>query len=158
MACCLAEARLSNQVRLTLLASSTSRTPIANVLSASRPVAMSPSQCRSLDAACLAHALRDGYTDVRYPFLPVWQAQFGLSSAAPGMLRALNYRTVSSLQVPGARLVHALSPRAALVPPTIIAATGFVVMAVRFGLPHSTALRWPEQHPASSIPAARCLS
>ena len=36
---------------------------------------------RSLLAACLTHALHDGYTDGLYAFLPVWQAQFGLSYA-----------------------------------------------------------------------------
>jgi MFS transporter, FSR family, fosmidomycin resistance protein len=37
---------------------------------------------RSLAGACLAHLLHDGYTDVLYPLLPIWQAEFGLSYAA----------------------------------------------------------------------------
>ena len=36
---------------------------------------------RNLLAACLAHVVHDGYTDGLYAFLPIWQAQFGLSYA-----------------------------------------------------------------------------
>ena len=31
-----------------------------------------------------AHALHDGYTDLIYVMLPIWQAEFGLSYAAIG--------------------------------------------------------------------------
>ncbi len=108
--------------------------PIANVMVVGRRAVAPPSKRRSLVAACLAHALHDGYTDVLYPFLPVWQAQFGLSFASLGILRALYYGTMGGLQVPGVRLVRALSPRAALVLSTVIAATGVVVMALPLGL------------------------
>src|SRR5450432_3959848 len=47
---------------------------------------MSNSACTGRDApkrtlwtACIAHALHDGYTDLTYVMLPVWQADFGLS-------------------------------------------------------------------------------
>ena len=33
---------------------------------------------RTLAVAGLAHALHDGYTDVIYVLLPVWQAEFGI--------------------------------------------------------------------------------
>jgi MFS transporter, FSR family, fosmidomycin resistance protein len=39
--------------------------------------------------ACGAHILHDGYTDLLYVLLPLWQAQFGLDYAAVGLLRAL---------------------------------------------------------------------
>lgn len=91
------------------------------------------SKRRSLIAACLAHALHDGYTDGLYAFLPVWQTQFGLSYAGLAIVRALYYGTMGGLQVPGDRLVRALSPRAALVISTVVAATGFMVMALPLG-------------------------
>jgi MFS transporter, FSR family, fosmidomycin resistance protein len=91
------------------------------------------SKRRSLIAACLAHALHDGYTDGLYPFLPVWQAQFGLSYAGLAIVRALYYGTMGGLQVPSDKLVRALSPRAALVLSTVVAATGFLVMALPLG-------------------------
>lgn len=91
------------------------------------------SRRRSLIAACLAHALHDGYTDGLYAFLPVWQTQFGLTYAWLAMVRALYYGTMGGFQVPGDRLVRALSPRAALVLSTGVAAMGFLVMALPLG-------------------------
>jgi MFS transporter, FSR family, fosmidomycin resistance protein len=42
-----------------------------------------------LAVACGAHALHDGYTDLIYVLLPIWQTEFGLSYAALGALRML---------------------------------------------------------------------
>jgi MFS transporter, FSR family, fosmidomycin resistance protein len=105
----------------------------AGILDTGRRAPAAPSKRRSLIAACLAHALHDGYTDGLYPFLPVWQAQFGLSYAGLAVVRALYYGTMGGLQVPGAKLVRALSPRAALVLSTVAAATGFMVVALPLG-------------------------
>lgn len=44
---------------------------------------------RTFGVASGAHALHDRYTDVLYMMLPVWQAEFGLSYAAVGALRAM---------------------------------------------------------------------
>ena len=96
-------------------------------------IADRPVKRRSLIAACLAHALHDGYTDGLYAFLPVWQAQFGLSYAGLAMVRALYYGTMGGLQMPADRLLRGLSPRAALVVSTLVAATGFIVMAAPLG-------------------------
>ena len=84
-------------------------------------------------AASLTHALHDGYTDALYAFLPGWQAQFGLSYAALAVVRALYYGTMGGLQIPADRALRALSPRAALILSTGLAATGFAVMALPFG-------------------------
>jgi FSR family fosmidomycin resistance protein-like MFS transporter len=88
---------------------------------------------RNLIAACVAHALHDGYTDGLYAFLPVWQAQFGLSYAGVAMVRALYSGTMGGLQIPGSRAVSRFSPRVALVLATLIAASGFAIMALPFG-------------------------
>nr|WP_257127212.1 hypothetical protein [Burkholderia sp. ABCPW 11] len=48
-----------------------------------------PSRRRSLIAACGAHAVHDGLTDVIYVLLPIWQAQFALNYAQIGLLRGL---------------------------------------------------------------------
>ncbi len=88
---------------------------------------------RSLTAACIAHALHDGYTDGLYAFLPVWQAQFGLSYASLAVVRALYYGTMGGFQVPGDKLFRRLSPRVALVLSTVIATTGFLIMALPAG-------------------------
>ncbi|CAO3440443.1 MFS transporter [Azospirillum endophyticum] len=88
---------------------------------------------KGLTSACLAHALHDGYTDALYVFLPVWQAQFGLSYAALAVLRALYSGTMGGLQVPADRALRGLSPRAALILSTVLAAAGLLIMAAPFG-------------------------
>lgn len=88
---------------------------------------------RSLLGACLAHALHDGYTDGLYAFMPVWQAQFGLSYAALAMVRALYSATMGGLQLPATRALRGISPRAALVLSTLLAAVGLLVMALPLG-------------------------
>lgn len=89
---------------------------------------------RSLLSACLTHALHDGYSDGLYAFLPVWQAQFGLSYAALAVVRALYYATMGGLQIPADQALRALSPRAALILSTVVASTGLVVMALPLGV------------------------
>jgi FSR family fosmidomycin resistance protein-like MFS transporter len=88
---------------------------------------------RSLIAACLAHALHDGYTDGLYAFLPVWQSQFGLSYAGLAIVRALYYASMGGLQMPANKVLRGISPRAALTASTLIAAAGFLVMAAPLG-------------------------
>ncbi|WP_353144834.1 MFS transporter [Paracoccus sp. (in: a-proteobacteria)] len=89
---------------------------------------------RSLVGASLTHALHDGYTDALYAFMPVWQAQFGLSYTALAVIRALYYATMGGLQLPADRLLRSWSPRAALILSTAIAGTGLVIMALPLGL------------------------
>ena len=85
-------------------------------------------------AACLAHALHDGYTDSLYAFLPVWQAQFGLSYAGLAVVRALYYGTMGGLQMPADRWMRRVTPRAALALSTLIAGAGFLLMALPLGI------------------------
>jgi MFS transporter, FSR family, fosmidomycin resistance protein len=92
-----------------------------------------PAKSRSLLAACLTHALHDGYTDGLYAFLPVWQAQFGLSYAGLAVVRALYFGTMGGMQIPADRALRGLSPRAALILSTVAAAAGLLIMALPFG-------------------------
>ena len=93
-----------------------------------------PERRASLRGACVGHALHDGYTDLLYALLPVWQAQFGLSYAGLAGLRALYYGTMSGLQVPGSRLTRAFGARAALAGCTLVAAAGFALMSLPLGM------------------------
>lgn len=90
-------------------------------------------QKRSLVGAGLTHALHDGYTDALYAFLPIWQAQFGLSYAALAVVRALYYGTMGGLQIPADHALRSASPRAALILSTILASAGLAIMALPFG-------------------------
>lgn len=85
---------------------------------------------RALFGACLAHVVHDGYTDLLYVLLPVWQAQFGLSYAGLAILRCLYYGTMGALQVPADRLAAGLSDRVALALSTLVAAAGFLVIGL----------------------------
>lgn len=88
---------------------------------------------RSLAGASLTHALHDGYTDALYAFMPIWQAQFGLSYAALAVIRALYYGTMGGLQIPADRVLRDWSPRAALILSTVVASIGLLIMALPVG-------------------------
>ena len=55
---------------------------------------------RIAGVACGAHVLHDGYTDLIYVLLPIWQAEFGLTYAEIGVLRSLYAGTMAALQIP----------------------------------------------------------
>src|SRR2546423_6318543 len=55
---------------------------------------------RTMAVACGAHILHDGYTDLLYVLLPLWQAQFGLGYAEVGLLRALYVGAMAGFQIP----------------------------------------------------------
>jgi MFS family permease len=61
---------------------------------------------RTLGVACGAHVLHDGYTDLTWVALPIWQAELGLSYAAVGTLRMIYSGTMASLQIPASRLAE----------------------------------------------------
>jgi MFS family permease len=92
-----------------------------------------PAKPRNLLAACIVHALHDGYTDGLYAFLAVWQSQFRLSYAGLAIVRALYYGTMGGLQLPADRILRRVTPRTALLLATLIAAAGFVIMALPLG-------------------------
>jgi hypothetical protein len=51
----------------------------------------------TLAVAGLAHATHDGYTDMIYSLLPVWQAEFALGYAALALLRGLYVGAMAAL-------------------------------------------------------------
>ena len=53
-----------------------------------------------MGVACGAHALHDGYTDLIYVMLPIWQAEFGLGYAALGLMKTVFSGTLAGLQIP----------------------------------------------------------
>lgn len=55
---------------------------------------------RVLAVTCGVHALHDGFTDLIYVLLPIWQTEFTLSYAALGVLRMLFAGAMAGLQVP----------------------------------------------------------
>ena len=65
---------------------------------------------RTMGVACGAHVLHDGYTDLLYVLLPLWQAEFGLGYAEIGLLRALYAGSMAGFQVPAGALAERIGP------------------------------------------------
>ncbi len=84
--------------------------------------------------AGFAHALHDGYTDLIYVLLPVWQAEFALGYSALGFLRGLYTGTMASLQIPAGRLAEKLGARTVLAMGTALAALGYILAGFSGGL------------------------
>jgi MFS family permease len=89
---------------------------------------------RTLAVAGLAHALHDGYTDMIYVLLPLWQAEFALGYGALAVLRACYSGTMAVLQVPSAHLAQRLGLRTVLALGTALAAVGYVLAGLSGGL------------------------
>jgi MFS transporter, FSR family, fosmidomycin resistance protein len=89
---------------------------------------------RILGVACVAHALHDGYTDLTYVMLPVWQTDFGLSYVTLAALRGLYVGALAGLQLPAGKLAERFGSRALLVLGTALAAAGYALVGLSGGL------------------------
>jgi MFS transporter, FSR family, fosmidomycin resistance protein len=88
---------------------------------------------RTLVVAGLSHALHDGFTDLLYILLPIWQAEFGLGYAAVGTLRALYSGTMAGFQVPATGLAGRLGGAMVLAAGTAVAAAGYLLAGASSG-------------------------
>lgn len=119
---------------------------------------------RTLSVASGAHALHDGYTDLIYIMLPVWQAEFGLSYAAVGALRGLFAGAMAGLQIPAGQLSERYGAALLLAGGTALTGFGYclaglsgsfamlLVALLIGGIGSST------QHPIASALVARAFS
>lgn len=82
---------------------------------------------RTLTVASSAHALHDGFTDLLYVLLPVWQSQFGLGYAEVGTLRALYAGAMAGFQTPAAALADRYGRPLLLALGTVLSGIGFLV-------------------------------
>src|SRR6266700_3306369 len=120
------------------------------------------SRGRTLWTACAAHALHDGYTDLIYLLLPIWQAEFGLDYAALASLRGLAAGTMASLQIPSGRLAEGVTgTRVVLAAGTALLGIGYAVAGSSggvWGLMVGLALAGAglsTQHPLASASVSR---
>jgi MFS family permease len=81
-----------------------------------------------------AHALHDGYTDLIYILLPIWQSEFALSYGMLAALRALYAGAMAALQVPAGRLAERWDARWVLALGTLTAALGYALAGYSGGL------------------------
>ncbi len=89
---------------------------------------------RSLLAACSAHAVHDGLTDLIYVLLPIWQAQFGLSFAQVGLLRGAYSGTMAGLQLLASRAARRWGRERLLVGGTALAGLAYLLVGQAGGL------------------------
>src|SRR5436853_5048679 len=88
---------------------------------------------RAAGVACGAHALHDGYTDLIYVMLPVWQAEFGLGYAELGLLRGVFAGTMAAFQIPAGLLAERLGTPVVLAGGTALAGLGYCLAGVSAG-------------------------
>jgi MFS transporter, FSR family, fosmidomycin resistance protein len=89
---------------------------------------------RTLAVAGFAHALHDGYTDVIYVLLPVWQSEFALGYGLLAVLRGLYAGAMAGLQIPAARLAERWGGRVVLALGTALTGVGYAVAGLSGGL------------------------
>lgn len=89
---------------------------------------------RSLFAACGAHAVHDGLTDAIYVLLPLWQAQFGLSYAMVGLLRASYSGMMAGFQLLASRTAKRWGRERMLVAGTALAGLAYLLAGLAGGL------------------------
>ena len=100
---------------------------------ATDPADLQREERRALGVACGAHALHDGYTDLIYVMLPVWQAEFGLGYAELGLLRGVFAGTMASLQIPSGLLAERWGTAVVLALGTALAGLGYCVAGASAG-------------------------
>ena len=89
------------------------------------PTEQRASARHTLAVAGTAHALHDGYTDLIYILLPLWQTEFGLGYGMLAALRGLYAGMMAALQIPSGRLVERMDGRIVLAIGTALAAAGY---------------------------------
>ena len=98
------------------------------------PVSTKTAERRALGVACGAHALHDGYTDLVYVMLPIWQGEFGLGFAALGLMRTVFSGTLAGFQIPASFVAERFGAAAVLALGTALAGLGYVFAGLSTGV------------------------
>ena len=93
-----------------------------------------PSRRRSLLAACGAHAVHDGLTDLVYVLLPIWQSQFAISYAMVGLLRSTYSGAMAGFQLLASRAARRWGRTRLLVGGTALAGLAYLIAGQAGGL------------------------
>jgi MFS family permease len=90
---------------------------------------------RTIGVTCGAHILHDGYTDLLYVLLPLWQAEFGLGYAEVGLMRALYVGALAGFQMPAGSLAERFGGPLILGLGTALAGIGYLLAGASVGFP-----------------------
>jgi len=119
---------------------------------------------RALGVACGAHALHDGYTDLIYVMLPIWQHEFGLGFAALGLMKTVFSGTLAAFQIPSGFLAERFDTPIVLALGTALAGIGYCLAGFSSGVVALVAalfvagLGASTQHPLASALIARAFA
>jgi MFS family permease len=125
---------------------------------------MSSEQRRAASVAGVAHALHDGYTDLIYIMLPLWQAEFGLTYAALGLLRSVFVGAMAGLQIPAGYMSERFGAAIVLALGTALAGIGYCLaglstaFAMLLGALLLGGIGSSTQHPIASALVARAFA
>jgi FSR family fosmidomycin resistance protein-like MFS transporter len=106
---------------------------VAAPASEDHAVASRSEERKALGVASGAHALHDGYTDLIYVMLPIWQAEFGLGYAALGLLRTCYAGTMAALQIPSGLLSERLGVPLVLAAGTALSGLAYLIAGASVG-------------------------
>jgi predicted MFS family arabinose efflux permease len=88
---------------------------------------------RAMGVAGGAHALFDGYTDLIFVMLPIWQAEFGLNYAQVGAIRSVFSGAMAGLQIPATRLAEKTGTRAILAAAAALCGAAYFLVSASAG-------------------------
>lgn len=80
-----------------------------------------------------AHSLHDGFSDVLYLLLPLWQAEFALSLTQVGLVKSLYAGAMAACQIPAGLLSERWGERGLLAVGTAVTALGFMAAGLAGG-------------------------
>jgi MFS family permease len=119
---------------------------------------------RAAGVAFGAHALHDGYTDLIYVLLPIWQSEFGLGFAALGLMKTVFSGTLAGFQIPSGFLAERFGAPLVLALGTALAGFGYCLAGLSNGVVWLVAslfvagLGASTQHPLASNLIAHAFS
>jgi MFS transporter, FSR family, fosmidomycin resistance protein len=125
---------------------------------------ISSEQRRAASVAGVAHALHDGYTDLIYIMLPLWQAEFGLTYAALGVLRSMFVGAMACLQIPAGLMSERFGAPFILALGTALAGAGYCFAGLSTGFAMLlcalliSGIGASAQHPIASALVARAFA
>jgi MFS transporter, FSR family, fosmidomycin resistance protein len=131
---------------------------------ATRAAKFSREERRTAIVAAADHALHDGYADLIYIMLPLWQAEFGLPYAVLGLLRGAYVGAMASLGFPAALLSERVGAAGVLALGACLAGLGYCLAGLSAGFATLLGaliiggLGASAQHPIASSLVARAFA
>lgn len=119
---------------------------------------------RAIGVAGGAHVLHDGYTDLIYVMLPIWQSEFGLGFAALGLMKTVFSGALAGFQIPAGLLAERYGAPLVLALGTALAGLGYCLAGMSNGVMLLVAalfvggLGASTQHPLASSLIAHAFS